>query len=233
MVDSPGAASHRPALAVIGNASMIIGAFGISNGNNGPGGGNNPGGGGGRGGRANAAGGEESEDKSKKEKERQQRIAAAADANKKKQLAENERRKAAAAGGADQKKNKPCFNFFRDGSCAKGDACEWSHDKKLKKQALEEIKALGEKRQREAGRHAGKPKGNGGGKLVKEARAKAKSKTAYTPCSFFQRGECARGDKFRFSHDAEPVHTAAIESDGAESLSSSSDDDSLGNAADQ
>ena len=47
-------------------------------------------------------------------------------------------------GAGKDRKSKICFHFRDHGNCPKGDKCEYSHDKELRKKALAELRARGD-----------------------------------------------------------------------------------------
>ena len=68
------------------------------------------------------------------------------------------------------RKSKICFHFRDHGNCPKGDKCEYSHDKELRKKALAELRARGDSvgatsdRGGKGGKGRGRGKGNGKGR---------------------------------------------------------------------
>ena len=68
------------------------------------------------------------------------------------------------------RKSKICFHFCDHGNCPKGDKCEYSHDKELRKKALAELRARGDSvgatsdRGGKGGKGRGRGKGNGKGR---------------------------------------------------------------------
>ena len=73
-------------------------------------------------------------------------------------------------GAGKDRKSKICFHFRDHGNCPKGDKCEYSHDKELRKKALAELRARGDSvgatsdRGGKGGKGRGRGKGNGKGK---------------------------------------------------------------------
>ena len=109
----------------------------------------------------------------------------------------------------DPRKERLCWNFRDYGSCSKGKDCPFSHDKDLRKKALES-KGKGKSGQsggqesypaKGQGKSKGKGKGKGGkGSPAPEQQPKPKEKSD-RPCPFFAKnGACKKGDACDMSH---------------------------------
>lgn len=81
---------------------------------------------------------------------------------------------------APSAKEKICFKF-QEGKCDKGKDCSYKHAK--------------------AKERSGTPKGKKGGGKGGNKPSMTKEEMAKTPCTYFQQGNCKRGDKCYFKHE--------------------------------
>jgi len=116
----------------------------------------------------------------------------------------------------DPRKERLCWDFRDHGSCRKGRECPFSHDKELRKKALEQKgKGKGSQDAYPAkGTGKGKGKSKGGGKGDSKGKAPKPGKSE-KPCPFFAKnGACKKGDACDMSHSL-PTSTSAGASAGS------------------
>ena len=89
-------------------------------------------------------------------------------------------------GRSEEPKKKGICYAFQKGECKQGKKCQYRHESPKDK------RAKSDKKGRERSRSPSKEKGK---KMSREEMAK-------TPCTYFAKGNCKRGDKCYFKHDA-------------------------------
>ena len=133
--------------------------------------------------------------------------------------------------GKGDKKSKICFHFRDHGNCPKGDSCEYSHDKELRRKILaerkgEQINATKESKGSGYGRGRSKSRDrsrDGRGKSPKQKGGRGRSnspknnnkKKGAVVCPFFlKNGSCKKGDSCDMTH-ALAIHAGSAGSQAA------------------
>ena len=119
----------------------------------------------------------------------------------------------------DPRKEKLCWDFRDHGTCRKGRDCPFSHDKELRKRALEK------KGNGKGGAHDAYPAKNSGYRTDGKGKGKGKGKNkgppkeqkqgkSQKPCPFFfKKGACKKGDACDMSHALVATNTGAVGAD--------------------